>query len=272
MAVKTYDELTFADDFMFCKVLENNEDLCREMLEVILERKIRIVQSLGKQKTIEVTPDGKGIRLDVYMEGDDTIYDLEMQNIQRGNLPHRSRYYQAEMDADMLDKGADYKALKDSCIIFICTFDPFGYGYSRYVVKQVIEDHPELCYNDGTIKIFLSAKAGLKGEVSDELRALLDYVNGAEPSGALPKKIHKAVLNGRTQQNWRREYMLIEERYREMMEEGRAEGSAERETQLRALFRAMRDADRLDEYGKAMDSDDPGYLNSLLEEYGITVS
>ena len=31
MAIKKYDELTFSDDFMFCKVLQSNPDLCREL-------------------------------------------------------------------------------------------------------------------------------------------------------------------------------------------------------------------------------------------------
>ena len=29
---KQYDELSFTDDFLFCKVLENNEDLCKVFL------------------------------------------------------------------------------------------------------------------------------------------------------------------------------------------------------------------------------------------------
>jgi len=29
MGFKRYEELTFTDDFMFCKVLEQNEELCR---------------------------------------------------------------------------------------------------------------------------------------------------------------------------------------------------------------------------------------------------
>ena len=28
---KRYEELTFTDDFMFCKIMMNNEDLCREL-------------------------------------------------------------------------------------------------------------------------------------------------------------------------------------------------------------------------------------------------
>ena len=37
---KNFDELTFSDDFMFCKVLSNNPDLCKEMVEMITGRKV----------------------------------------------------------------------------------------------------------------------------------------------------------------------------------------------------------------------------------------
>ena len=62
--IKEYDELLFTDDFLFCKVLENNEDLCKELLELILGKKIRRVNYLAKQKVIDITSDGKGVRLD----------------------------------------------------------------------------------------------------------------------------------------------------------------------------------------------------------------
>ena len=52
----------------FCKVLENNPEICRELLEMILDVKIKKIVCTNKQKTIEVTSDGKGIRLDVYLE------------------------------------------------------------------------------------------------------------------------------------------------------------------------------------------------------------
>ena len=38
---KKYEELDFTDDFMFGKVLYHNPDLCRELLELILNRKIK---------------------------------------------------------------------------------------------------------------------------------------------------------------------------------------------------------------------------------------
>ena len=34
--MKEYEELNFTDDFMFCKVMTNNPDLCHELLELII--------------------------------------------------------------------------------------------------------------------------------------------------------------------------------------------------------------------------------------------
>ena len=39
---KRYEELTFTDDFMFCKVLQNNPDICKELAELILGKKIGV--------------------------------------------------------------------------------------------------------------------------------------------------------------------------------------------------------------------------------------
>ena len=92
---KRYEELNFTDDFMFCKILQNDPDLCRELTELILLRKIGRIVSIDRQKAIEITADGKGVRFDVYMEDDEsTVYDIEMQTTVAEDLPKRMRYYQ----------------------------------------------------------------------------------------------------------------------------------------------------------------------------------
>lgn len=78
------------------------------------------------QKAIEITADGKGIRMDVYVEGDEgTIYDIEMQTSMLSNLNKRARYYQGMIDLNTIERGADYKELRKTYIIFLCKFDPF---------------------------------------------------------------------------------------------------------------------------------------------------
>ena len=44
-AMKNYEELKFSDDFMFGKVMEDR-DLCRELLECLLERPIEELKEL----------------------------------------------------------------------------------------------------------------------------------------------------------------------------------------------------------------------------------
>ena len=60
---KKYEELKFNDDFMFCKILEQNPALCRELLELILDRKVGDLACVNRQKPVEITANGKGVRL-----------------------------------------------------------------------------------------------------------------------------------------------------------------------------------------------------------------
>ena len=92
---KSYEELTFVDDFMFCKIMTSRPDLCKELLELVLDIKIKEINFPESQKSIEHTYNGKGIRLDVYVDDDEgTVYDLEMQAVVKRELPKRMRYYQ----------------------------------------------------------------------------------------------------------------------------------------------------------------------------------
>lgn len=51
--MKNYEQLTFTDDFMFCKVLTTNPELCHELLELIIGRKVGQFTRLDKQQPIE---------------------------------------------------------------------------------------------------------------------------------------------------------------------------------------------------------------------------
>lgn len=59
-AEQKYQSLQFTDDFLFCKILEERPDIAKELVELILNRKIRKVV-VRKQETIELTSDGHGI-------------------------------------------------------------------------------------------------------------------------------------------------------------------------------------------------------------------
>ena len=133
---KKYEDLTFTDDFMFCKILYTNPELCKQLLELILRKKIKDIRYQATQNAIDITSDGKGIRLDVYFEGDNKVYDIEMQTTGNSNLPKRTRYYQGMIDLNLIERGADYEELKESYVIFICTYDLFGKNACVYTFEN----------------------------------------------------------------------------------------------------------------------------------------
>jgi len=55
--VKKYEELTFTDDFMFCKVMQNNPELCKHLIELIIGK---LIQELIQEET-----DGKSYKSNV---------------------------------------------------------------------------------------------------------------------------------------------------------------------------------------------------------------
>lgn len=63
---KQFHELTFADNFMFWKVMEENPELSQEVLERILNRKLGKITKVQGEKTCKVSYKSKGIRLDIY--------------------------------------------------------------------------------------------------------------------------------------------------------------------------------------------------------------
>ena len=220
---KKYEELDFTDDFFFCKILIKNEKLCKELLELILQIKIARIVFAAKQKPIELTADGRGIRLDVYVEDDvHTVYDIEMQPTMKSNLPKRSRYYQGMIDLNLIERGADYKELKKSFVIFICMSDPFGKGLHIYTFENQCRECPTIFLGDETTKVFINA-AGTADDVSQEMKAFLDYLQGKGTKSDFTRRIEEEVTKARTHEEWKVEYMSLFLRDQEMREEGRTE-------------------------------------------------
>lgn len=212
---------------MFCKVLENNKDICKELLELILGKKVKDIRYPQKQKVIDITSDGKGIRLDVYLEDDEnTVYNIEMQTTVSKELPKRSRYYQGMIDLNLIEKGAEYKELRKSYVIFLCTKNPFDGVLHKYSFENICNENHALKLNDATTKIFLTPD-GTADDVSDAMKAFLSFMVGSAPSDELTEKLDNAVETARKSEKWRLEFMTLLMRDKEKFAEGRAEGRAE---------------------------------------------
>ena len=247
---------TIKNNFIFSKTMEMFPNLCRQLLEFILNIKIKSISYPEREKAIEARSDSKGIRLDVYVEDKNTnrSFDVEMQISNSDNLAKRIRYYQGLLDIDRLKRGQHYSSLGQSFIIFICPFDKFKQGRHIYTFRERCDQDFNLTLNDETIKIFLSTK-GTFNDVRPEIKAFLDYVDSGIVTGKFITQLNDAVNSVKNNQKARLDFMTLQMYLLEHEMEARM---AERENLAIKLIRRGRPLQEIHE--------DTGLSMQLLEQ------
>lgn len=226
---KTIKDLNLDDDFLFAKVMSDHE-ICKRVLEKILNIKIKKLTMPTEQKVIDLILDSKSVRLDIYVKDEfDTIYNVEMQKSKNKNLAKRSRYYQGNIDLDLIQKGEDYNKLCKSFVIFICTFDPFNQGRHFYTFENRCLEDISLTLGDETTKLFLNTKGNLK-DVDEEMIEFLTYIENStdeyaeQAKSPLVKTINQKVRYLKEDKSLEVEYMTLYEREKEKFQEGLEQG------------------------------------------------
>ncbi|MBD5443689.1 MAG: hypothetical protein HDR34_09875 [Treponema sp.] len=100
-----WEELPITNTFMFNKVMTSDLDACRSVIETLLGIKISRIECVQDEKTLEVDALAKGVRFDVYVSNSTQVFDVELQMVNRGDLPMRARYYQSVADVENLNRG-----------------------------------------------------------------------------------------------------------------------------------------------------------------------
>ncbi|MBP5602501.1 MAG: Rpn family recombination-promoting nuclease/putative transposase [Treponema sp.] len=218
---------TIANNFIFYKVMHNNPDVCKELLEILLQIKINHIV-MQTEETIEVDYDKKGVRLDVYAEGASKAYNLEMQATDNGEIPERARYYQGILDVQALNQGDDYKDLKDSYVIFICVPDIFQKGFAKYTFENLCLENPQIKLNDRAYKYFFIAENYDK-ILDERQKAFLKQVISPDEKGSdsFSEKVSRLVVEAKQNSLWRKQFMDLEREKARKFREGKEEGLRE---------------------------------------------
>ena len=221
---KRLEELEIWDDFMFGAVMSNKE-LCKHLLEIILQKKIKDIRYTELQKTIDLQYDAKSIRLDVYVEDDlDSVYNIEIQTTDEKNLPKRSRFYQGMIDLNILNKGVSYNKLKKSYVIFICNYDPFEKGRCLYRFENVCVDDPSILLEDDAIKIIINPYGKDRDQFGNGFQALMEFLKNGQISDTYTESLKEEITEVKESEEWRRRYMKLFIRDRENIELGKEIG------------------------------------------------
>lgn len=216
---KKWESLDLSNDFIFKHVLRN-PDICKRVLSEIMGYEIEKIEFSVYEKSIDARLDSKGVRLDVYVkEGNGTVYNVEMQSVDKKNLEKRGRYYHNLIDLDLLEKGGDYEELNQSVVIFVCKYDVFGRGRYQYTFHSKCEEE-NIDLEDGSTTIFLNTK-GTVGDISDELKIFLKAIEGIFTPDEFSAILKKEVTNIKNSQERRAEYMLYELNIKDAEKRGR---------------------------------------------------
>ena len=220
-----WQNATLANNFIFYKIMRNNPDVCKELLEILLEFKIERIEMIQEEE-INIDFDSKAIRMDVYAKDADglKVYNIEMQTADTKELPERSRYYQGVIDVDLLKSGQKYKDLKTSYIIFICVDDIFKKGLAKYTFENLCLEDKETKLGDRTQKLFFISQNCDK-LLNAEQRAFMSMVTSNKSSNAFTDKINALVADAKRNTQWRKQFMDWEREKTYIREDAIEEGA-----------------------------------------------
>lgn len=228
---KTLQELNLTDDFLFDVATEELEN-CKAIIELTTGLRLKSLKWKSGQKVIHNLPGKRGVRLDFIAESEDgRIFDVEMQNRNEANIPKRTRFYQALIDAPILKSGErGFDKMNPLYIIIICNYDPYGKKKYCYTFDNQCKEVPGLRLGDEVTKLLLSTKGENEEEVSKELVDFLHYVTESNENG-LPdecderlKRLHESIREIKASADMEVEYMKMEERERIIRDEGKQIG------------------------------------------------
>lgn len=265
--------LNLMDDYLFDAATVDLE-ACKIILELSLGIKIQRICWKEGQKVIHNLPGKRGIRMDFYVVDEDgRIFDVEMQKRNVGNIPKRTRFYQALLDAPLLESGEiGFDHLNPTYIVVICGFDIFGLKKYRYTFENLCHEAlPQpLSLGDECKKVILNTKGENDDDVEQSLIDFLHYVEHSTdesiPDGCDERlrHLHEKVKHIKSSTQMGVDYMKMEERDRLLKEEGVEDGKE----CVNQLIQILIKQSRTDEIERAVT--DKAYQDQLLKEFHLS--
>ena len=272
-----YEKLTIRNKFMFGKVTQNPV-IAQKMADLLTPVEIGAVTEAEREKFLQHRSTSKYVKLDMYLEDENgRVVDTEMQNksnnkMVQEELPLRIRYYQGMIDQEILSTGTDYIFLKETYIIFICTYDPFGKGKYVYHFHMTCDEDENIQLHDKMNWIFYNTTADLS-DAPEGIKKFLSYVENEYAEDEFTRLLDKEVKNARLNEEWRSEYLKTYVNDMDMRREGYIEGEKLGEERGRAEGERERDRTLINQWlqkGKLITeiADDLGkseeYVKSLI--------
>ncbi len=206
---KKFMNLKLTNYWLFPRVFgdSNNIALSKEMIQRCIGREIEKISLIIPECNEDAGYLTHGVRYDVKFKGDNKIYIVEMQNYY-DSLIKRANYEAAVTMVNEFDPGKGYDKLQDILVLYICTYDFFGFGKARYVIEQKLQGFPELKLDSNITTIIMNTTA--RSEEKD-LDALMRYLNNANAEDSFTEQLDETIRTIKRNQITRGDFMTLEE-------------------------------------------------------------
>ena len=150
------DEMCLMDDNFMSAVLENKA-CCELVLSIILNRDdIEVIECKTQYSMTNLH--GRAVRLDVLAKDKTGAYlNIEVQRNDRDAVPKRARFNSSLLDANVVEKGTEFKDLPETFVIFITENDVLGKGLPLYTVDRIVRETNEI-FDDKSHIIYVNSQ------------------------------------------------------------------------------------------------------------------
>lgn len=174
---------------VFMSVALNDKPACQYVLRILTGIDDLVVKEVRGQYRISKIESHDAI-LDILAEDKaGRLYNMEIQRADTIDHARRTRFYNAMIDSEYLEKGKDYAELPEVYMIYISETDLWKAGYKTYLVEKYFEN-TNVKYEDGQHILYINAAI----DDGSETAKLMKYFRKADPEdmahGALSKRVH----------------------------------------------------------------------------------
>ena len=136
--LKAISEMCLLDDNLITLVFARNIEATELLLNIILQRSdLKVLEVVGQRAYEKPMSGGFSVTIDIYaVDGNDKVYDVEVQRASEGSDPHRAGSHSSMVDTKMLKAGQEFNEIHDSYVIFITAGDAMGAGRSLYHIHM----------------------------------------------------------------------------------------------------------------------------------------
>ena len=189
-------DMCLMDDVFFCRFFDESIDCTRYILRIIMDKPDLIVKSAKSQFNVENIR-GRGVRLDVLaVDSAGKLYNIEVQRKDEGAVPQRARYNSSLLDADNLEKGAKFKELPETFVIFITENDVLKGGEQIYHIERVVKETGK-SFGDGSQIIYVNGSMRGGSALGDLMQDFFCRDSSAIKSKVLATRTNFIKNNGK---------------------------------------------------------------------------